>query len=1659
MAIPTSATWNLADFDETSMAVLLGLGASDLSINPSIAPYFTYAPESNLLRMESSDGVLATADFNVAVPSRYTVEITVRFPQLPDDVGDVAEHRLGMTLADDASRGVSIYFSKNGLAVSRIDDFGSVVPLPDTADSVREVDTFFRTYRIAVDGGLGRAYVFTGAATDAFLPLQFIIPVEATPGSVLDTFQLFVKGSATDPATAEITALRLASDLIIGNFPPTANAGPDRVVPVGQAARLDGRSSFDVEGAQISYAWRAIDAPFGSQYAHDNSSGGTVDDGDADGFTDTLSFVSGSLPSWVTAGDVLVIQETRHVIDTVDNPGGTLTVVGDTLLDSYVSVPFRVVRQSVLVGGDTESPHVVPDIQGLYRFELIVNDGEADSEASEVLVSVVGSRAPFGVEPSIEFLWDALGDEWKFVEGRSVFQEFWRGTAQLLGGKLLEAWQYHYNFNIGDTQRVFQRKWLAYRTLITETAPDDATISPRYGALLASHDFTGGNPSVTGKTLVIEYADDDSPTDTADVTVTFTADDLTTILNEINAALVGTSVSAFSFGTSRFYEAQDGSTADDGDADGVTSVFRYAPGALPSWVAPGDSLVLGSDRYEILTAGLDSYSAVADGNTVDDGDADGFTDTLSFTPASLPGWVAAGDTLVIGGVRYVISSINNPGGSLTVLTDTIPDSLVNVDFQIGGVLTVTENGTTAADILPDNLIEGFKYSIYGVGAVGLRSATRAFRVLSSSTAATDLGLTTDTYNYLKGTEGALVTKRTYRAEPGMDLVFQGVQRGDLFVINNGQAFVVDRVLDDPSDPFPNQRLLLTENLPLDATPEWDVPSVVVSDEVDYETEGSYPGDLVKVEIFDTENSTTTDALGTVIAQRGTQLAASLDDLFSALLDTTRYELRLVGVKRRKALRVDSEVRSIPQLQDKIAQVADPTLWKENVDYYLEPFYRETDESPITMLQFRDSTFIEPDLEPPDILWAELTIFSNELNTQNLFGRLTGFLREDAALFGEDFSYTSAVAGLLYAYQRGPAVNIIKIGAQILFGQPFAEVKGTITEIRDDFTPTTGRVLIQDDDGYDPPRSEVVRSYVYTKDPLDLTAVSGLEINPATGVAYAVGDTIEQFAPIGSGVDIIDYINDPDWYYPFVRSGLMTELEKFFSFVVEFNLDLVNIVGLILAQQFILNVRPTYTHPILLGVKNLQEDVDIVDVLDMTLTMHLFDSFCDTGYSYIYDDYRGDGTIWSSYDDGVTFYDGIVDCVSDQIELCLLMTWVDYAAEIEGTADISTATYPGDFSGRTLDLNVDGTVYSTTFTGASVSPATMIGEINAVLGVNGTASLGGQAASGEITVVKGSLLVDGTDTFDLDDGVNPAVTFEFDDNASVVETPTLRAVNFTSGDTIQTIRDAVVAAINAAPTLDITASPYDTNMVRLVNDAPGTAGNVAIVETVADAGFLVTGMLGGTDALVVTSATVGVNSYVEVEQSTTAALFTVFGFTLGSAYNARIIGTQDLTLATYPGDFSGNTLEVIIDAGPPVNVVFSGGVASPTDLRDEINAAVGSTVAAIDSLNRLVLFSNTTGVTSEVEVGAATTASLLTVFGVTASSPVNGDIYTTRSNGNVVTNNANIFYDTLVEEGTISGSPPVFTPSGITFFPTFDLPLLAGDYRVCVEIDSGNDVLP
>lgn len=131
--------------------------------------------------------------------------------------------------------------------------------------------------------------------------------------------------------------------------------------------------------------------------------------------------------------------------------------------------------------------------------------------------------------------------------------------------------------------------------------------------------------------------------------------------------------------------------------------------------------------------------------------------------------------------------------------------------------------------------------------------------------------------------------------------------------------------------------------------------------------------------------------------------------------------------------------------------------------------------------------------------------------------------------------------------------------------------------------------------------------------------------------------------------------------------------------------------------------------------------------------------------------------------------------------------------------------------------------------------------------------GAVRAEGTITCIPANLFVDG-ETVTIDDGINPAVVFEF--NSGPV-TPGNVQVLLVGGESATQVADRLAIAINgvggpvrgdagpAGNRLRITATGGNGgNDVTLVNHFGGTAGNVAITDTVANAGFVVVGMATG-----------------------------------------------------------------------------------------------------------------------------------------------------------------------------------------------------------------------
>jgi phage tail sheath protein FI len=160
---------------------------------------------------------------------------------------------------------------------------------------------------------------------------------------------------------------------------------------------------------------------------------------------------------------------------------------------------------------------------------------------------------------------------------------------------------------------------------------------------------------------------------------------------------------------------------------------------------------------------------------------------------------------------------------------------------------------------------------------------------------------------------------------------------------------------------------------------------------------------------------------------------------------------------------------------------------------------------------------------------------------------------------------------------------------------------------------------------------------------------------------------------------------------------------------------------------------------------------------------------------------------------------------------------------------------------------DNTAASGTFggTGAQVLAASLIAQGFDIgpRSVNIAYTSTGVQATGSITHIAKASHVDG-ETFTLDDGVNPPTTFEYDESGTNVPAAGNVEIDISGDTTDDDVKTSTIAAINGVTTtLLIQASDGGVGVTTLTNVNPG-AYNADITETVADGGFVVTGMAGG-----------------------------------------------------------------------------------------------------------------------------------------------------------------------------------------------------------------------
>ncbi|MEW6039323.1 MAG: PKD domain-containing protein [Pseudomonadota bacterium] len=255
------------------------------------------------------------------------------------------------------------------------------------------------------------------------------------PGSYV--IQLVVNDAHSDSAPDSTTISTL-------NSAPVADAGPDQTGTLGGLAQLDGRGSSDADGDPLGYRWTLLAAPEGSQAVLSDPLSATplirldrpgryaaqliVSDGELDSDPDRVSLTTANSAPVAQAGP----DRTALVGEAVDLDGGASSDVdGDPLSYRWALVTRPADSNTVLSAVTGMKSGFIVDRPGTYAAQLIVNDGQADSEPDTVAVTTrnslalaragedqsaaVGSRVSLDGSASSDADGDALSYRWSLI--------------------------------------------------------------------------------------------------------------------------------------------------------------------------------------------------------------------------------------------------------------------------------------------------------------------------------------------------------------------------------------------------------------------------------------------------------------------------------------------------------------------------------------------------------------------------------------------------------------------------------------------------------------------------------------------------------------------------------------------------------------------------------------------------------------------------------------------------------------------------------------------------------------------------------------------------------------------------------------------------------------------------------------------------------------------------------------------------------------------------------------------------------------------------------------------------------------------------------------------------------------------------------------------
>lgn len=255
-----------------------------------------------------------------------------------------------------------------------------------------------------VDGD-SLTYHWSFLSTPSGSVAQIADPTALTTNFIADLAGAYVLQFVTNDGTADSQTSTMTVSST--NLAPIAEAGDDQAISViGSAVKLNGSQSYDPNGDTISYQWSILSKPDGSVATLDSESAISPEFiADIHGMYITQLIVMDqwgikSVPSTITISfnNIAPIANAgmnqSGVVGNRINLNGSSSVDanGDTLeyVWSFTSIPNGSAAQ--LFNANFANAFFVPDVDGIYQVQLIVNDGFVSSAPNTVQVVEISMK-------------------------------------------------------------------------------------------------------------------------------------------------------------------------------------------------------------------------------------------------------------------------------------------------------------------------------------------------------------------------------------------------------------------------------------------------------------------------------------------------------------------------------------------------------------------------------------------------------------------------------------------------------------------------------------------------------------------------------------------------------------------------------------------------------------------------------------------------------------------------------------------------------------------------------------------------------------------------------------------------------------------------------------------------------------------------------------------------------------------------------------------------------------------------------------------------------------------------------------------------------------------------------------------------------------------